>query len=158
MLYLGFQIGREQYALPSSDIVEVLPQLDLRSVPKAPAFIAGLLNYHETLVPVVDLCQLFGEGPCKQLNSTRIILARYLPSPGESAIIGMIAEHATTTLHIDETELQASVLDVADAPYLGRSYTLQGKGIQLVKVEKLLTDEVQALLYPAITEQADVSG
>jgi chemotaxis-related protein WspB len=52
MLFILFQIGRDRYALSAGSIIEVLPLMNLKSVPRAPAGVAGLLNYHGTPVPI----------------------------------------------------------------------------------------------------------
>ncbi|WP_206815779.1 chemotaxis protein CheW [Chroococcus sp. FPU101] len=43
---------------------------------QVPEYIAGLFNYRENFVPVVD-CQLTQNTPCKNSLSTHIIIVNY---------------------------------------------------------------------------------
>ena len=55
MLFLMFRVGSDRYALDASRVVEVLPLVGLTKVLRAPAGVAGTLNYHGEFVPVVDV-------------------------------------------------------------------------------------------------------
>src|ERR1700678_1819183 len=76
MLLLTFTVGPNRYAIDVARIVELVPRVDRRSVPHAPAFLAGLLGYRGNVVPVIDLCLLLDAAPCRDCLSTRIILVR----------------------------------------------------------------------------------
>ena len=43
MLILTFNAGMNRYAIDSTRVVELVPKVDLRSIPHAPPFLAGLL-------------------------------------------------------------------------------------------------------------------
>ena len=60
---------------PASRVVEVLPLMNLKRVPGAPAGLAGVLNFHGTPVPVIDLNQMALGEPAARRLSTRIILS-----------------------------------------------------------------------------------
>lgn len=45
MIHLLFSIGNDRYALESSQVVEVVPRVELWQVPKAPAYVAGVFRY-----------------------------------------------------------------------------------------------------------------
>jgi chemotaxis-related protein WspB len=77
MLFILFQIRRDRYALPASDIIEVLPLINLKGLPNAPAGVAGILNYRGTPVPVIDVNEMILGEPAAQRLSTRIILVKY---------------------------------------------------------------------------------
>lgn len=69
---LHLRVGEQRYALPSAQVVEVVPAVALRPVPGTPASVAGLLAYRGQVVPVVDLPRLFGRGAAPERLSTRI--------------------------------------------------------------------------------------
>ncbi len=148
MLYLTFEVGEAPYAISSSDVAEVLPLVHLRDIPKAPPFVAGLLNFHQRLIPVIDLSQLFTGLKARKRRGTRIILAHYRPKKNGSQLIGLMAEKATKTLQLQEEELKDPVVSINAAPYLGQLSLSSGEAIQCVQVSKLLPEAVQTLLYP----------
>ena len=81
MLFLTFTVGANRYAIDVTRVVEVVPRVELRKIPHAPAFLAGLLGYRGKVVPVIDLGLLLGITPCRDCLSTRIILVN--DSPGD---------------------------------------------------------------------------
>lgn len=148
MLYLTFEVGEARYAISSSDLAEVLPLVHLREIPQSPPFVAGLLNFHQCLIPVIDLSQLFTGVNARKRLSTRIILAHYRLKNKRPQRIGLMAEKATKTLHLQEEALKDPVVSIKAAPYLGPISLSNGEAIQCVRVSKLLPEEVQTLLYP----------
>lgn len=95
MLILGFQIGSDRCGLPSAAIEEVISLVDLRNLPSAPASVVGDFNYHETMVPVIDLHRIALDRPSSRRWSTRILLTRVTFPEKAGKLVGLIAEHAT---------------------------------------------------------------
>ena len=79
MLLLTFTAGANRYAIDVARVVELVPRVELRSIPHAPPFLAGLLGYRGKVVPVIDLGLLLGSAPCRDCLSTRIILVNDAP-------------------------------------------------------------------------------
>jgi chemotaxis-related protein WspB len=145
MLFILFQIGRDRYALPASGIIEVLPLINLKRVPCAPAGVAGVLNYHGTPVPVIDLNEMTLAEPAAQRLSTRIILVRYPLEAQHPHPLGLIAEHATNMIRRSPQDFVEP--GVENAPYLGRVANDTGGLIQSIEVERLLSPELRNVLF-----------
>lgn len=119
MLFLLFHLGPDRYALQASHVIEVVPLVTLKSLPHAPAGVAGMFNYRGQLVPAVDLSQLTLGVPAAQCLSTRIIVVNYTGAGGTDRLLGLIAEKATETLRTDVRNFVAHGLKLRSAPYLG---------------------------------------
>ncbi|HEY2710773.1 MAG TPA: chemotaxis protein CheW, partial [Caulobacteraceae bacterium] len=59
--FLTFQLGQRLYALPASDVAEVIRIPTFARVPQAPAALLGLANLRGEVVPVASLRGLMGE-------------------------------------------------------------------------------------------------
>jgi chemotaxis-related protein WspB len=151
MLALSFQLGTERFALPCRDVVEVVPLLRLRAVPHAPAFVAGVFDYRGAVTAVIDLCQLVCGHPCADRLSSRMMIVRW-----KARLLGLLAERVTEAIDVDARRVGADGLVVPGAPYLD-GVLLAGDGsgamTQLVATERLVTEEVRALLE-GVTETA----
>jgi chemotaxis-related protein WspB len=147
MLFILFQIGRDRYALSASRIIEVLPLINLKRVPGAPVGVAGVLNYHGTPVPVIDLNEMTLGQPAAQRLSTRIIIVRYPLEAQNPHPLGLIAEHATNMIRRFTHDFVETGVDSEHAPYLGRVANDAGGLIQWVEVERLLTPELRNVLF-----------
>jgi chemotaxis-related protein WspB len=143
MLFLSFQLNQDTYALAADTVIEVLPCVDLKVIPLAPTGTAGLLNYRGQSVPVIDLCQLCLGRPALAVYSTRIVITRYRAEH----CLGLLVEKALDTLRGSPSEFQESGLSPAGAPYLGPVLERDGRFIQWIQVDQLLTEAVRTALF-----------
>lgn len=142
-LFLVFYIGDERYALPATDVVEVLPRLPLKPIAQAPVWVAGVFSHRGQLVPVIDISAMtFGQTAVAR-TSTRLVLVRY-----RGRLLGLILEQATDTLRCNPNEFQPYGLDNRDVPYLGPVRKDERGLVQWIAVNELLTPPVCALIFP----------
>lgn len=152
-LFLLFRLGDDSYALDVRRIVEVLPLVQLKRIPKAPIGIAGVIDYRGVPVPVVDLCELtLGRTATARLSS-RLVLVHYgAEAPGERRILGLLVERATGALRRDPASFVPAGVASKAAPFLG-SVSPGGDGlIQLIQVDNLLPAAVKDALFTAIAD------
>lgn len=147
MLALSLHIGSENYAVPVTQVAEVLPLTALLKIPLAPDYIAGLLDFRGTPVPIVDLCALLTGNKHKKVLTTRIILIDYQYRHGSNKLLGLIAEKVTETLQITAEELKQSGVSLEDTPYLGTLINHNEVITQLIDANALLTDDVHNILF-----------
>lgn len=147
MLFLQFQLGKDRYALDSSQVVEVLPLLGIKQIPQAPDGVAGAFNYRGKPVPVIDLSELALGRPARRHMSTRIIIVRYPDGNGTLHLLGLIAEKATETVHRDPADFADSGVVNDDAPYLGPVATDPHGLVQRIEVTRLLPAAVRDVLF-----------
>jgi chemotaxis-related protein WspB len=147
MLFLVFQLGTDRYAIEAAQVVEVLPLVNVKHIPRAPRGVAGLFNYHGTPVPLVDLTEIAQGTPSRKWMSTRIVLIHHRGKAGEAHLVGFLAEHATETMRWSEEDFANSGVTVADALYLGGVITDVDGIIQRIGVQNLLSDSVGSHLF-----------
>ena len=148
MLFLIFQIGNDRYALDANQVAVVLPPATCKQVPDAPAWVSGIFSYEGRNVPVLDVSMLaLGQAAAQRL-STRLLLAHYTPAGQAPQLLGLIVEKATDTLRCEAADFTASGLLHENARYLGPVMRHEGALIQWIKVEDMLDEAVQALLFP----------
>ncbi|MCO7521543.1 MULTISPECIES: chemotaxis protein CheW [unclassified Pseudomonas] len=145
VLYLQFRIADQRFALDAREVIEVLPRRALKPIAQAPAWVAGVLAHRGALIPVIDLSALSFAVPAAARSSTRLVLVHYR----QGLQLGLILEQATDTLRCDPETFQPYGLDNGEARYLGPVRQDARGLLQRIRVDDLLSDEVQALLYPA---------
>lgn len=69
-----FRLADEMYALDIMRIKEIIRPQKLTTVPKAPAFVDGMINLRGMVIPVVDLRKRFGLPPLSVDRKTRVII------------------------------------------------------------------------------------
>lgn len=152
MLFLLFQLGPDRYALPARDIVEVLPLVALKTLPRAAPGVAGLVNFRGAAVPVIDLSALALGQPAQSRVSTRLLVVRYAPPRGGEHLLGLVAERATETLQRTPEDFQPTGVDQGIARWLGPVVRDPRGLIQRVDVAAMLTEELHAALFPSVAE------
>ena len=145
MLYLLLDVGPDTYALATAAVVEVVPYATLKPAPGAPPAVVGILNFRGQAVPVVD-CGVLLAGRCSPLRfSTRLILQR-LEIAGSERILGLVGENVTRVQTFEDSEFVEPGACAADFPYAGRVVAYEGRWIQRLHLESVLSPEVWATL------------
>ena len=147
MLFLLFQLGDDRYVLEASRVVEVVPLLELKQLPRAPKGVAGIFKYRGRPVPAVDLCALTLGRPARERLSTRIIIVNQVDDRGTPHLLGLIAEHATETLRKDVGDFVDSGVTLKDAPYLGPILMDDKNPVHWIDEQRLLPEPVRSLLF-----------
>jgi chemotaxis-related protein WspB len=150
MKALIFHIGADRYGLRLRSIVRVVPLLELKQLPLAPDYVAGLMDFHGRPVPVVDLCALAGLPRSRDHFDSRILVVDYRAPDGASHALGLLAEHVRGIQEFAEAGPSALTdAGVTAAPFLGQVASDADGMIQLVELEHLLTAPVRAILFQA---------
>lgn len=147
MLFILFRLGKERYALGAEHVIKVIPRLPLRPQPGAPGYIAGLLNFGGTVIPILDLGTLTLGASCAEQLSTRIILINYTLKSGTKKVLGLIAEAVTDAVRKDPGEFVNPEMAKGQAPHLGKIALDDGGMVQCVLPDHLLPVEVERLLF-----------
>lgn len=114
MLALLFQVGSDRVAVDVRRVREVVPRVRLSAAVGGPAWVAGRFVYRGRVVPVVDLHELVGAGPCPPHLSSRIIL---FPWPADSdSLVGVLATQVADIRRIDAATPPAEQSDVSLGP------------------------------------------
>lgn len=152
MLLLLFTLGQHRYALEARQVIEVVPLAELKEIPRAPDYVAGVLNYRGLPVPVLDITRMNQNYPSRVCMSTRIILVNYSAAGAASKnILGLMAERVIETAKRERDEFVATGVATPDAPYLGPVSNDANGMLQLMDIDELIPDEVRALLFPPAT-------
>ncbi len=143
MLFLIFQLAQDRYALDARELLEILPLAQIKRLPHAPTGIAGLLDYHGVLLPVIDLSALTLGHSAAERISTRMIVVEM----ANGRRFALIAERANELLQREATDFTEAEVAVDTAPYLG-PVTRDARGIvQWITPQKLFSPAVYEALF-----------
>ncbi|MCL7489239.1 MAG: chemotaxis protein CheW [Desulfobulbaceae bacterium] len=146
MLLLLFETSEGRYALDSKYIVEIIPLLNTKKIPTAPAFVTGMINYHGVPVPVFDFSAIEGDEASRQFYSTRIILVRY-PLDEEEKLVGLIAERATDVIRCAEADVRSSGILLEKNPLFETDDSGQEEIVQLFDIRRMIPEDVVRELF-----------
>ena len=147
MLFLLFQLGEDRYALDAAQVMEVLPLVDVKQIPQAPAGVAGICNRRSAPLPVIDLSELTLGRPAARRLSTRIIVVRCADGAGGVRELGLIAERATGMFRREPADFVDAGITNGRASYLGPVTTDERGLVQRIDVDRLLPASVREVLF-----------
>lgn len=71
-----FRIAGQRYALNLSVIERVVCMVEVSPLPKAPAIVLGVINFHGRIIPVIDIRRRFGHSPSHYGLTSYLLVAR----------------------------------------------------------------------------------
>ena len=137
MLFLLFYLSDEMYAIKCENVKEVAPMVNLKESPHMPPFFAGLFNYRNSIVPVIDLCKLIQGTYCRKRLSTRIVIVEYTRENKTPFIMGFMAERVVETIRRPSESFIGNHIQNNDSPYLGGIIMDQDKMINYIDLDAL---------------------
>ncbi|HLH56134.1 MAG TPA: chemotaxis protein CheW [Verrucomicrobiae bacterium] len=146
MLFLIFQLGNDRYALEADRVIEVLPLVELKSLPHAPRGVAGIFNLRGRPVPAVDLSELSFGTPSRERLTTRIIVIEHTDGSGQSRPLGLIAEQVTQTVRKETEDFIDSGVSLSSAPYLGPVFMDHKGPVRWLYAQRLISEPIRELL------------
>lgn len=140
MLLLLFEIGSDRYALNARQIIEVVPLVRLKQIPNTPDYVAGLMNFRGTVIPVIDLCRLLTPFSCENSFSTRYIIVKYPVENKGEVLLALMANNVTETVQTDLTSIPSSGTILAEVLYGGQPGSDSSELIQWLDVKKTIPE------------------
>ena len=153
-----FRVGSEMYALDIMNIKEIIRPQKLTPVPKAPAFIEGVINLRGAVIPVADLRKRFDQPLSGEIRKNRIIICAVARK-----IIGLLVDEVSEVKRFSRQEIVPSpqFLNGPEADFF-LGVARRGEDlILLLELEKVLSSDekielqmLEDLKPPAINPQA----
>jgi purine-binding chemotaxis protein CheW len=140
--FIIFRLGRQDYGIPIAEVGEIArPPEHLTRLPKAPAFVDGVMNLRGSVVPVVDLRRRFDLGDAEQAGSPRILM---LAIGGVTA--GFLVDGVSEILKVTPDAIcPAPELSLEQMRLISRVINLEGSGRLILLVDPAqLLDQVEA--------------
>lgn len=130
-----FRVGGQEFALDILQIERILRYTAPTPLPKAPAFLEGVVQYENGAVPVVDLRKRF-ELAAAIREETRLMVLDL-----EDQRIGVLVDEVREVMRVDSTTITAPgpMVSGLAAAYISGIITRPGRTIIILNARKLLS-------------------
>ena len=143
--FIVFQLGGEEYGLPIESVDEVVRVPDtLTRLPKAPAFIEGVMNLRGRVVPVIDQRRRFKFAGQGERRRERIVVVRI-----DHMQAGFVVDTVSEVLSIPQSQLRPTPDLAADGSQVidrVANIEMEGRLILLLNPRELLDRAEKDLL------------
>lgn len=160
--YLTLTISDEQYAIPVTDIREVLTIPKITRIPRMPEYMRGVCNVRGSVVPVLDIKQKFGLGQTERTVETAVIIAEITyhraNDQEETLYLGMLADTVRKVVTIEAEDIEPAPrigIDI-DTDFIRGMGRLEGEFTTILDIEKVLTSDDFELLSTVQEESESI--
>ncbi|HZQ91748.1 MAG TPA: chemotaxis protein CheW [Terriglobales bacterium] len=137
MQMVGFQVGRETFAVPIAQVHEILRVPDIAPVPEAPAHVEGVMNLRGKIISVVDLRKRFGERNLERGRRSRVMVVEV-----DQRKVGLIVDSASEVFRLAPSQVEPPPHAVSEgeggAGYVIGVGKLNGRIVLLVDLARVL--------------------
>ena len=140
--FIIFRLGDQDYGIPIAAVSEIARLPDhITRLPKAPAFIDGVMNLRGSVVPIVDLRRRFDLSTTEHAGSQRILMVAI-----GAIIAGFLVDSVSEIMKVQIDAIQpAPELSPDQMRLISRVINLEAKGRMILLVDPAqLLDQVEA--------------
>lgn len=149
-----FAIGDEEFGVDISQVREIVRLIAITYLPKAPAFIEGVVNLRGQVVAVIDLAKRLNIPSKPRGDNTRIIIVEI-----EGLTMGMVVDSVSEVLRLSSENVEGvpSVIETeVEEHFISGVGKLQDRLLVLLDLKKILTpDEIQHIEKTVINQKSD---
>lgn len=96
-----FRLNEQSFGIDVQQILSIERVQSITPIPKAPAFIKGLINLRDTNIPIMDLKERLMLAQSQESSENRILIVSL-----NNTQIGFMVDAATDVVDIDETMIE----------------------------------------------------
>ncbi|WP_252234657.1 chemotaxis protein CheW [Clostridium sp. ZS1] len=144
MKILIFGLNNEYYASDIKDIERILGYEEPTTLPDSPSFVKGVINYQESILPIISLSTKFNLGNDEQSEEKKIIVVK----KGNKKF-GIIVENVYEVKDIDSKLIEVSpeITTTLSRSYINGLIRLEKKIVILLDVDKILSIEEEQHMF-----------
>ena len=133
--FVVFRLSAELYGVEISRVHEIIRLQTVIRVPRAPAFVEGVINLRGKVIPVVDLRRRFGLPTTDHTRSSRIVVVEI----GEE-VVGVVVDAVSEVLRVNGAAVEppSPVVAGIDSEYVHGIAKLPERLVILLDLDRVL--------------------
>jgi len=137
--YIVIRLGEEQYGIDIRYVDNIVRMQNITRVPKAPAYLKGVINLRGEVIPVVSIRLKMGLSESEATRTTRIIILK----TENSGNLGIVVDEVREVVTLSEDNIERVSRDAKE----GRATFINGIGkhgdelISLLELNSITLDE-----------------
>jgi len=99
-----FQLGKEHYALDIKIAREIVEMMPITPLPRAPPYLAGIINLRGEITNIIDLRDLLGLPDSGESENRKIVVL--MPEVAGGSNVGIIVDDVHSVISIREDQIE----------------------------------------------------
>src|SRR5579864_3892276 len=130
-----FQLGAELYGVEISRVHEIIRLQSVTRVPRAPAYVEGVINLRGKVIPVIDLRRRLGLPTAEHTRAGRIVVVEI----GDQ-VVGVIVDGVSEVLRVNGATIEppSPVVAGVEAEHINGIAKLPDRLVILLDLDRVL--------------------
>lgn len=141
MKYVTFFLECEEYALPISQVQEIMRVGEITRVPNSPEHVRGVMNLRGRIIPVIELKKRLSLGEAVIDKNSRIVVVENGPK-----VMGLMVDKVAQVMNISVDQIDKAPDEVVQVQenYIKGVGKIDERMIILLDLEQIIVKEVKA--------------
>ena len=149
--YLIFKIGGENFGISVSKVMEIKEYMHPKPIPHTFPFVAGVVEYQEEIIPLIDTGAKFGMGTVKLTDTTCVIILELTDdSNGKIYKLGISIDSVSDVLEISNSEMKNVSVEDYKPLYISSFYTYGDELIYILDADMIFNKKEVVVLMSVI--------
>ena len=151
--YLIFKIGEENFGINVSKVMEIREYVAPKPIPHTFPFVAGVTEYQEEIIPLIDAGLKFGMPPVKVTPNTCIVVLELFDEKNKSGYkLGISIDSVSDVLEIDESKMKNVTVEDYKPLFISSFYTHGDRMIYILDADTIFNKKEVVVLMNVIDE------
>lgn len=99
-----FQLGKEHYALDIQIAREIVEMMPITPLPRAPRYLAGIINLRGEITNIIDLRDLLGLPESEGIENRKIVVL--MPDVAGGSNVGIIVDDVHSVISVRDEQME----------------------------------------------------
>lgn len=143
--FISFSLGEQRYALRLSAVDRVIRAVEISPLPQAPEIVAGIINLHGQVIPVINMRRRF-HLPERDIALTDCLVIAHTAR----RLAGLVVDAVTGVIEYPEQSIAGAESILPGLEYLEGVVKLQDGLVLIHDLDKFLSLEEESSLTQAL--------
>ena len=141
---LRFWLGNENYSTNITEVERIWGYVEPTVLPEAPGFVRGVIDYEESILPIISLSSRFKLGEEKISETTKIIVVKR-----KEKKFGVIVDNVyeVTDINKEDIEEAPEITNTVERKYISGLVKLDNHIVILLDLDRILSSEDEDSIF-----------
>jgi len=155
--YLIFRIGEENFGVSVSKVMEIKEYMHPKPIPQTFPFVAGVIEYQEEIIPLIDTGVKFGMRAVALTETTCVIVLELTDDSHKIYKLGISIDSVSDVLEISDSEMKNVSVEDYKPLYISSFYTYGDELIYILDAD-MIFNKKEVIVLMSVIENANIEA